>query len=192
MNRRKAIGRIVLAACGGGLLFGGYRWYEIEKQPDLAYLEGQSPLLAALADTIIPPTPDSPGAAEAGVGPYIAIMLRDCTDRPSLNRFLDGLKDLVSYTRQHYAKPFQDCSMAERIAVLEHFEKTHGPLPGVAGKIEHHYLGDPFFTTLKHHTVRGYCTSEKGATKALAYVPIPQSYHGCIPITPGQKVWATK
>ena len=64
MNRRKAIGRIILAGVGGVLAFGGYKWYEVAKHPDLPWLERQQELLAALADTIVPPT-NTPGASQA-------------------------------------------------------------------------------------------------------------------------------
>jgi Gluconate 2-dehydrogenase subunit 3 len=186
MNRRKAIGRIILAGIGGTLAFGGYKWYEGDKTPDLAWLEQQKDLLAALADTIIP------GARAAGVQDFMIILLRDCTDRRSLNNFIDGLKDLQSYCRSNYQPPFTRCSEAGRISTLTHFEEK-GRLPsGIWGKAESRYLGKPFFITLKEYTVTAYCTSELGATHGLAYVPVPVNYHGCVPLQPGQPAWATK
>lgn len=192
MNRRKAIGRIILAGIGGALAFGGYKWYEENKTPDLAWLEQQKELLAALADTIIPATSNSPGARDAGVGNFMITLLKDCTERRSLNNFIDGLKDLQSYCRSNHQAPFTQCSEADRISTLTHFEQKGRSHPGIWGKAENRYLGKPFFMTLKEYTVIAYCTSEQGATHGLAYVPVPVNYHGCIPLQPGQPAWATK
>lgn len=191
MNRRNAINRIILAGIGSTLALGAYKWYEVEKTPDLAWLEQQKDLLTALADTIIPPT-DSPGARAAGAGDFMITLLKDCTDRRSLDNFIDGLKDLQSYCRSHYQAPFAKCTEADRISTLTHFEKNDRLYPGIWGKAEIRYLGKPFFTTLKEHTVTAYCTSQLGATHGLAYVPVPVTYHGCIPLQPGQSAWATK
>ncbi|HET6252712.1 MAG TPA: gluconate 2-dehydrogenase subunit 3 family protein [Puia sp.] len=191
MNRRTAIGRIILAGAGGALAFGGYKWYEVSKSPDLPWLEQQKDLLAALADTIIPPT-DSPGARAAGVRDFMLTLLKDCTDRKSLNNFIDGLKDLQSHCRSGYQASFTQCSEADRISTLEYFEQKDRPHSGILGKAENRYLGKPFFTTLKEYTVIAYCTSELGATHGLAYVPVPVDYHGCLPWQPGQPGWATK
>lgn len=50
--------------------------------------------------------------------------------------------------------------------------------------------GIPFFKMMKELTLLGYFTSEPGATKALAYVPVPGKFEGCVPLKPGQKAWA--
>lgn len=191
MNRRKAISRIILAGIGGTLAFGGFKWYEGAKTPDLPWLEQQKDLLAALADTIIPPT-DTPGARAAGVQDFMLTLLKDCTDRKSLNNFIDGLKDLQSHCQSKYHAPFTQCAEADRISTLTHFEQRDRLHSGIWGKAESRFLGKPFFLTLKAYSVTAYCTSELGATQGLAYVPVPVTYHGCIPWQPGQPAWATK
>jgi hypothetical protein len=191
MNRRKAISRILLAGIGGTIAFGGYKWHEWYKTPDMTWLDANRPLLAALADTIIPPT-DSPGARAAGTPDFMITLLKDCTDRRTLNKFIDGLKDLEAYCRSTYRHSFTDCADTDRIATLTRFEQKDRPLSGIWGKAENRFLGKPFFTTLKEYTVVAYCTSEQGATHGLAYVAVPVNYHGCIPLQPGQPAWATK
>jgi hypothetical protein len=191
MNRRKAIGRIILAGIGGALAFGGYKWYEGEQTPDLPWLDNQKDLLAALADTIIPPT-DTPGAKAAGVQDFMITLLKDCTDRRSLNKFIDGLKDLQSHCRSKYNSSFTQLPEPDRIATLTLFEQKDPPISGIWGKAETRYLGKPFFSTLKEYTATAFCTSELGASHALAYVAVPADYHGCLPLQPGQPAWATK
>jgi hypothetical protein len=148
-------------------------------------------LLAALAATIIPVT-DTPGARQCGVNDFIFIMIRDCTDRRSQNKFIDGLKELEAHCRSAYDKNYKDCSEKEQHDCLALFAKKAKPINALVGKAENKYLGSPFFTTLKQYTIQGYCSSETGATMGLAYVAIPGSYQGCIPLQPGQRAWATK
>jgi hypothetical protein len=191
MNRRKAIGRIALTGAGAAVAWGGYKWYDWTKTPDLQFLEEHRNLISALAETIIPAT-DTPGASIAGVGDFIVVMIRDCTDRMSVNKFIDGLKDLTQYCRNHFDKSFEHCSASDQQAVLNHFEKKGTPYPGIIGKAQQAYLGRSFFSTLKNYTVQGYCTSQAGATRGLSYLYLPGSFHGCIPLQPGQKAWATR
>ena len=47
-----------------------------------------------------------------------------------------------------------------------------------------------FFKRLKELTVTGYFTSEIGATRALAYLPVPGRFAGDVPMEEGQKTWA--
>ena len=191
MNRRKAITRIALAGIGGTLLLGGYKYYDWHKTPDLTWLQNHKDLVASLAETIIPTT-DTPGAGETGVADYILVMLRDATDRMTANKFIDGLKDLDHYARSNYDHPYPQCSTRDQQAILRHFQEMAKPFNALAGKIEYAYFGAPFFYTLKRLTAQGYCTSEAGATKGLAYLYIPSQYKGCIPLQPGQRAWATR
>ena len=203
MNRRKALSRILLAGIGGTLALGGFKWYDWNKTPDLAWLDRKKELLAALADTIIPPTDDPasgnpatgrhiPGASESGAAAFMLVLLKTCTDRRTLNHFIDGLKDLEAHCRSSYQSSFIQCPEATRQKVLARFEEKDKPLQGIWGKAEGRYLGKPFFTTLKEYTVQAYCSSEMGATRGLAYVAVPGSYHGCIPLQPDTPAWATK
>lgn len=191
MKRRKAIGRILLFGGAGAAAFSGYKYFSWHKTPDFEYLSQHTQMIAALADLIIPPT-DSPGAKQAGVGAYILQSVRECTTRNSQNFFIDGLKDVQQYCLSHHNKVFIECTVDQQKVALSHFEAAGKPYNGIAGKIQSRVMGDSFFTTLKRHTVEGYCTSMLGATQALAYDHVPGMYAGCIPLGPSQKAWATK
>jgi len=189
MNRRKAIIRISLTGAGLATLGAGYKWFKMTKSPDLTYLDSSRALLNALAETIIPAT-DAPGAKEAGVTDFIIIMVKDCTDRKNQNTFIDGLKDVQDYSHSAFGAPFERCSIIQQEAILTHFEKRdHGP-GGLLEKAQNRYLGKSFFAILKEYTVEGYCTSEPGATRGLILIAVPGSFHGCMPMTPGQRAWA--
>jgi len=74
----------------GGLLFSGYKWYDWNKTPDIAYLQQRRELITALAGTIIPAT-DTPRAGEAGTGFYHHH--DQGLHRPdAMNKFIDGLQ----------------------------------------------------------------------------------------------------
>lgn len=189
MKRRKAL--LGIAALGAAAAaIPGVKWALLNTDPDLGYLDTTKDLLASIADTIIPKT-DSPGASECMVPEFIINMVKNCSDVPTQNKFIDGLERLVSYTNKEYSKTFMECSEDEKLAVLTYFESSDKPWTGIPGKVQKRYLGTPFFPTLKRYCAIGYFSSEGGATKALRYAHIPQKYIACEPYAPGQKAWAT-
>lgn len=191
MKRRKVIGLLLLAGGGTATGLGGLKWWQLNHTPDKAYLDGKLNLLSALAETIIPKT-DTPGAKEAGVGQYLIDMVKDCTDKKTQNKFIDGLKDLEQYTQDKYNKFYETCTVEEQHQVMKHFQEKGKPYNGTIGKAQNKFLGKSFFTTLKEYTVTGYCTSQIGATQGLAYLAVPGPYIGCTSLQKGQKTWATK
>lgn len=191
MKRRQAIQRFALLTGGLTLSLAGIKLYKMFKRPDFHLLDDDRALLDELAETIIPQT-DTPGAKEAGVGALIGVMVRDCTDKVSQNNFISGIEELKSYTQNKYGKSFQECAMDQKIAILSHFENEGRPSAGFRGKIQRKLLGASFFTTLKKYTILGYCTSKAGATGGLRYDYIPGKYIGSVPLTRGQRAWATQ
>jgi hypothetical protein len=190
MKRRKAISLVALTGFGAALAGGAYSWWSFARTPDLASLRQNCALLDALGETILP-AGNEPGAKTANTTDFIIRMVSDCTPRKEQNTFLSGLNDLQHYCRRHHDKPYEQCDPASQISVLSLFEKKGHPYSGIAGKIQNRLTGRSFFNILRDYTVQGYCTSQPGATKGLAYVYIPGSYNACIPLTPGQKAWAT-
>ncbi|PSL43756.1 gluconate 2-dehydrogenase subunit 3-like protein [Chitinophaga niastensis] len=190
MNRRKAIGSILLLAGAGTAVISGFRFHQLYKTPDLRKLSEYRALIAALAETIIPET-DTPGAKAAGVDAFIINMVMDCTSKKEQNKFIEGLDEVTAYTYRKYHRSFVDSSANEQQAVAAYFEKRDRPYKGIAGKVSHKLMGDSFFIILKKYTVMGYCTSQIGATRGLAYDYVPGKYIGCVTLQPGQKCWAT-
>ena len=117
--------------------------------------------------------------------------MKSCVEPHSANTLIDGLKDVVHYSRSNFDKEFESCTASRQVAILKHFEEKGHLFTGLLGKVQKKYLGFSFFYLLREYTVRFYITSELGGTKGLAYVPIPGSFHGCIPKNPGQRAWAT-
>ena len=175
MNRREAVRNL-------SLLFGGALSAELTAAlygqvlntgMPLAVSRAQESLLAEAADTVIPST-DTPGAKAAGVEKFIIRVLRDCYRPDAQLRFYEGLSRLDESARSAHGKGFADLAPEQRTAVMS-----------VATKQD-----KPFFMLLKQLTVAGYFTSEIGATKALAYLPVPGKFQGETTLQPGQKAWA--
>jgi hypothetical protein len=191
MKRRTAIGRILLTGAVGVGAFSGYEWYEWNKSPDFDFLDRHRATLAAVVQTILPPAPSVPGAADAGVHDDIIRSVKFCVEKHPANTFIEGLKDLVHYSRSGFNKEFESCTAAQQTTILKHFEAKSRLFNGIIGKVQKKYVGVPFFYLLREYTVHFYYTSELGGTKGLVYVAIPGSFHGCLPMTPGQRSWAT-
>jgi len=175
MNRREALQRIT-ALVGGALsaqLTAGLMGQVINFGASVRVDAGQQALLAEVADTIIPIT-DTPGAKAAGVEQFIVRVMRDCYQWEDQQQFYAGLGRLDSASKASHGKGFAELDAAARTELLTKFASAE----------------KAFFTQMKHLTVAGYFTSEIGATKALAYLPIPGRFEGEVALAPGQKTWA--
>lgn len=173
------------------MVAGSAVWLTWFRTPDLAFLVAQKPLLAALAETILPAT-DTPGAIDAGVPDYLLKQLLENSMPVVQNQFIAGLKSVDRHCLDHYDQPFVQCSREQQNAVMRLVEAEGEPWGGVLGKVKHKLIGDSFFTLLKSYTCMGYYTSRLGATQGLAYSAVPGRYVGCRPMRVGQKAWATK
>ena len=134
----------------------------------------QGRLLEELVDTIIPAT-ETPGARAARVHVFVDLVLKHCRNASEQAGFVKGLIALGEECRARYGTDFAATPTASREELLQRLEAA----------------ADPFVRSLKELTVLGYCTSEAGATKGLAYLAVPGEYRGCVDLTPGQKSWAT-
>lgn len=190
MKRRRLFRNIVVAGVAGAATYAGYKTYSTYRTPRLDELASREELISDLAETIIPRT-NTPGAKDAGVGPFVIKMVKECLPKKSQNNFLHGLDRLEQRAGAEYGKSFSACSAEQRSALLSYFEKDGKPYPGLMGKVHRKLLGDSFFTTLKRFTVLGYCTSKAGATQALAYDYVPGKFENT-PLGPGQRAWATQ
>ena len=162
-------------------------------------------LLAELAETIIPKT-DTAGAKEAGVGPFIESMLKDCYSPMQQQHFAKGLQ-MVNGEADKLGGNFIALSPENRTAVLKTMStmgkaEDESNKKAAEAKVVDSETGIvkendkaaetpiPFFRLLKELTLFGYFTSEEGATQNLNYIPIPGRWDACIDITPETKAYA--
>lgn len=191
MNRRTSIKSFLGVCIVGVSSFSAYKWFSLTKGVDAKVLFSYKPLIAELAETIIPTT-DTPGAKAAGVENFIVNVLINCTDSRVQHKFLNGLNNLENYTLDKYNKTFFKCNDDERIDILKYFETSDIYSIHIFNKINDKIFGQSFFSKLKSLTIEGYASSKLGATKGLAYDYIPVNYEACIPLRKNQKSWATK
>ncbi|WP_165503583.1 gluconate 2-dehydrogenase subunit 3 family protein [Pedobacter hiemivivus] len=191
MNRRTSIKSILGLSFIGASSFSVYKWINCHHTIDPDSFLSRKELIAELAETIIPST-DTPGAKEAKVENYIINILLNCTASVEQNLFLNGLTELESYTERQFQRTFFNCSVNDRNKILEYFEQRGVYKYTLFNKVSNRLLGKSFFSQLKSLTIDGYCLSQLGATRGLAYDYIPGNYAACISLTPNQKSWATK
>jgi hypothetical protein len=191
MDRRTTIKGLIVFVSVGFSSFSLYKWVAINSVADVSQLHHKKALISELAEAIIPRT-DTPGAKDAQVEDFIIEMIKSCTEPKTQHKFLNGLADLEAYVFKNYNRDFIACSKNEKLEILEYFEAKSLYKLKIINKVNNKVFGIPFFTMLKKLTVEGYCTSQIGSTRGLAYDYIPGTFASCIPLTKNQKSWATK
>ncbi|MBK1439213.1 gluconate 2-dehydrogenase subunit 3 family protein [Parapedobacter sp. ISTM3] len=192
MTRRRAL-YLIMVLVGVITAYPLLKWViYTSRKPDLGKLNAMRPLISELVETIIPAT-DSPGAKEAGVADFVIGKVIFYLDRREQNFFIDGLGDIEQLSRKGYGQSFMNCTMDQRVKILECLEDQQLFLHPLLMKVKRKLFGFSFISYLKAYTVEGYCTSLLGATRCLNYQATPQSYQPCVPLVLlGQRSWATK
>jgi hypothetical protein len=203
MNRREALRNVAILMGGAisattlGVVADGCK--PSKKNGEL-FSDKQQLIITELADTIIPAT-STPGAKAAGVGPFIAMMIKECYPDNVQKTFIDGLDDLEKRSESKFSNSFVQINATQRAAVLQEVidelkkekeeEKENEKKSGEKKKAASQSKKDPgFFQLAKELTMLGYFTSEIGTQQALVYSPVPGRYEGCTDMQPGQKAWA--
>ncbi len=132
-----------------------------------------SALVTEIAELILPAT-DTPGARDAGVGPFIDVIVGEWYTEDERAAFQRGLADVDARARALFGRGFIECDEPQRTAVLTGMDAESRAMP--RGAPTH------FFARIKNLTLYGYYTSEVGATQELGEVVIPGHYDGCAPL----------
>lgn len=215
MNRRNALQRVAIMMGGAisaptmiAMLEGCKSATEEAATSSFSFSADYQKLVAEIAEVIIPKT-DTPGAKEAGVGPFIETMIGDCYKEFQQKHFVAGL-DAVAAKAKEAGGDFESLSLEQKTSILKSMEQnaadellaqktgkaqakerdTETGLEKAVDKGMKEEVPVPFFNLMKELTLFGYFSSEVGCKEALAYLPIPGRYEGCVPLEPGQKAWA--
>jgi hypothetical protein len=132
-------------------------------------------LIEDIADTLLPTTPNSPGAKAGGAGAAINMLLSDCRGPDEQKRVVDGLKQFRSTVGDHFASMSQT-NRENWLRRIDNEAKAAG--------------ADHYFPLVRELALQAYFSSEIGMTKALRYVMTPGKWVGCVPLQPGQPAWA--
>lgn len=191
MNRREALKNVALFM--GGTVIGGSAFLsgcqsnrqeesrnegELFSQDDIAFMN-------EVGETIIPAT-DTPGAKAAGVGSFMAMMVKDCYDSEQRKTFVNGLEKMKKNFSNEYGGFFEEAKVDDRTSFINNLEIE------VVTYYRQKKAEDPehFYRMLKELTLLGFFTSEIGATQALNYIQTPGKYEACIPYEKDGKAWA--
>ncbi|WP_447642771.1 MULTISPECIES: gluconate 2-dehydrogenase subunit 3 family protein [Chitinophagaceae] len=209
MDRRSALKSVALlvggSVVGGELFLAGCK----QKGSSSASVEDlfkpdQTAYMDEIAETILPKT-NTPGAKDAKVGAFMAVMVRDCYTPENQQIFVDGLKKINDLSEEQFKKSFMDATPEQRAQLLTQLDKeqkeygkkrqelqTQNAVKDTTANhiAEKAPMPDHYFALMKQLTLLGYFTSEPGATKALRYVPVPGKYIGDYPYKKGDKAWA--
>lgn len=142
-------------------------------------------LLDEIAETILPET-GTPGARDAGVGPFMAMMVAETYQDSEQQVFRDGLRSLQERCQAMHAADFASVTPAQRLTVLQALDvEQHRQSQSQADDAPGHY-----FRMMKELTLLGYFTSEIGCTQAQRYVESPGRFDPCVQYAEGEKTWA--
>jgi hypothetical protein len=188
MNRREAITHVSWIL--GGSIVGAGIFLEsgcgsAGEETDDFFDPQTLALLNEMGETILPQT-STPGAKEAKVGEFMAVMVRDCYTPKDQVVFREGIKRLDKRCTEENGKPFMECTPEQRTAFfvkMDALQKAY--TKNKKAEQPAHY-----FRMLKELTMLGFFTSEVGSTKALRYIETPGRYEGDVPYRKGDRLWA--
>jgi hypothetical protein len=133
--------------------------------------------VVAVAEQIIPRT-DTPGATDAGVAAFVAVMLADWYPAGDAARFRRGLAQFDAESTGQLGSAFADAPAPRQVALVQALDAEVGALrrtdPAAANA---HWFG-----MLKFLTVWGYCTSEVAMRQLFHSLPRPTRYDGAAPV----------
>lgn len=90
---------------------------------DNLFTADQLVLIDEVADVIIPTT-GTPGAKAAAVGPFIAMMVKDCYPDDAQKAFVKGLEDLEKRSKDEFTKSFVELSAEQRQQLLNNVREA--------------------------------------------------------------------
>jgi hypothetical protein len=141
------------------------------------FTPAQTATLTRAAEIIMPGT-ETPGATEAGVPEFIAVIVGEWDTREDRERFIQGLDSLDAKARERFGKSFVDGSEAQQAGVLTELDNEMQTY-----RAQHKNTDQLFYPRLKGLTLYGYYTSEVGMTQELQNQVIPGRFDGCAPVT---------
>lgn len=180
MNRRDALKSV--AALLGAAVVGSSRFLDGQVNADAGgiarrFTKADLALLDEVGETILPATPDSPGAKAARIGAFMRDIVSTTYNEEERADFFAGIEALDALSRDRFGGGFMQLDPEERLELLLLLELER--------------RGDaPYYRMMKELTIWGYFSSEVGATQALRHLPVPGRWEPCIEVSPDAKAWA--
>ncbi|MEO6549569.1 MAG: gluconate 2-dehydrogenase subunit 3 family protein [Ferruginibacter sp.] len=174
MNRRKAIGNIVLLSIGSVIIPSCNQKDEPSiKLNNFSLTAAEGELFGQLSDTIVPPANFN---AEDNIKPhdFTLMMVDDCYEPDRQKKFVAGLKQFDKMADKKYNNSFIKMNAAQKKELLAGIESKKD--------IPEEVLF--FYETTKRHTLQALTSSRSYMTNVLKYKMVPGSnFKGCVPVT---------
>jgi hypothetical protein len=161
MNRRLAVKNMAIVTGG---CFALPMWMEACRT------SAGVPMLAAVAETIIPSGQTGVGALAMGVDVYLEKMIDDCYERPVQDNIKRQLAAMDAAAKTQYGLGFARCSQQQRQEILLKWQAS----PDKDAR--------DFFQLIKSETIRGFNTSEVVMEVYQHYKVAPGHYYGCVDV----------
>lgn len=146
--------------------------------------EQQAQDLAAIAETLLPATPDSPGAIDVGVHRFVDTLLTHWASAETRTIWLEKFGLLQQSLTDHAeASAFAELDHKDQIQTLTKVNQR--ALRG-GDRTE----SERFFLDLKRMIIDSYFSSREVGMNVLAYDPVPGVYQGCVPLAQVGKAWS--
>ncbi len=170
MNRRIALRHLALIS--GGLAFIPSCDFSsddiLAAYEKLKVTESQKKLLGDISNTIIP-AGEIKGALDLEVNDFILVMVNDCMDEETQQRFTKGFSDFPAYAKAKAGSKFEN---------LESKEKESLILTGLQAEEEENQSVKFFLSSTKSLTIQGFMASEYIQSEVIPYSLIPGEYKG--------------
>ncbi len=158
-------------------------------QPADVFTKQDLRLLAWIGETIIP-ADAYPGAIEAKVHHFIALIYRDWMQAAERAEFRQGLHDIDAASHTQYGKDFLSCTAEQRTDILQELEKEQLAQGNIEiGFASSFAMDTPFFPRLKELVATGFFMSETGGTRVLRSNPFPGFFEADIPLGEDESEW---
>ncbi|MCS3807520.1 gluconate 2-dehydrogenase subunit 3 family protein [Xanthomonas sp. 4461] len=145
--------------------------------------------LDEIADTILPRTA-TPGAKDAGAGPFMAQFVTDCYTAKQQAAFRAGLADIDKRAGGRFVS-LAPQARTELLRALDAEARKHAVRTTDTGTAELAEAMPHYFTMIKQLAIFSFFSSKVAATEVLRYVAVPGRYDGDLAYAPGTPAWAT-
>lgn len=150
------------------------------------FSKDQMDFISAVFDTIIPDTPDSPGAVALGVDKFLDTVAAEVMSKSSAEKLSNQLNSFKQQVENETGSKMVSISDE---AKLSYFSSLN--LEEIAKSNE-----DPTYTStflmMKEMVIGAYYATKTIAKEVLVFNPVPGPYKGCVPVeeATGGKTWA--
>lgn len=196
LNRRKALQQLGLVMGGVattstwlGLLESCQSTPRLEWVPEF-FNQEEALFIARMVDIILPRT-DTPGALDVKVDMFLDKVVANIYDDGGKRQMRNDISAFNEECQTRFGDNFIDLNEENQIECLRTAEKNAGKLPPrVWGTAVGRQEPVGFYRSLKSMLLWAYFSSEEIGKNVLNYDPVPQNYHGCIPLSEVGNKWS--